>query len=266
MYISIGGYSFQKTYKEGKMDVFHFLETVKYRYRLDRVDLWNGLFSTIDGVLLYPPEEDYIKKIRESLDEKEMTLVNLTIDGAHLWADEQELRNRLYENALSYLKIGEILGAKTVRIDTGGDYYGNTHMTDEQFTYIVKRYKEFSKIAANAGFMIGPENHMGPSLSPKNLKEIAEAVNHSNFGVLLHLDRWHEDQEIGDELVAPWAYHTHLDQKTVTSKQIIEKINMLLDHGYTGAWGIEYNAEGNQFIKVEWMVAMVKQLLEQVEK
>lgn len=266
MQISIGGYSFCNTYKEGKMDVFHYLETIKYRYGLDTVDLWNGTFAKIEGPLLYPPEDDFIKKLREALDEKEMTLVNVAIDGAHLWDDDPVIREKLYENALSYLKIGEILGAKTVRIDTGGDYNGDPRMTDEQFEYIVKRYQEFSEIAAQSGFKVGPENHMGPSLSPRNMNKIAEAVNHPNYGVLLHLGRWQEDKEIGDELIAPWAYHTHLDQKTVIADDTVLKMRMLLDNGYDGCWGIEYNAEGNQFVEMEWIIAMVKKLLVKLEK
>ena len=49
MNISIGGYSFYNTFLDGKMDVFGYLETVKYRYRMDAVDLWNG-FSSIEAV------------------------------------------------------------------------------------------------------------------------------------------------------------------------------------------------------------------------
>lgn len=51
MNISIGGYSFYNTFLEGKMDVFGYLETVKYRYRMDAVDLWNGFF--IDRAIAY---------------------------------------------------------------------------------------------------------------------------------------------------------------------------------------------------------------------
>lgn len=264
MKLSICGFSFQKTFLAGKMDIFHYLETVKYRYRMDTVDIWNGMIAEIDGSLLRLPDEDYIKKIREALDEKEMTVVNFAVDGAHIWDPDPDMRERLYQSALSHLRAAEILGAQTVRIDTGGGYNVDPHMSEEQFKCIVERYQEYCERAADHGYMIGPENHMGPSLSPHHMKRIAEAVNHPNYGILLHLDRWKEAPEIGDELVAPWVYHTHFDAKTATANHAEQKIRMLLDNGYEGLWGIEYNAPNNQFVEMEWLIATVKRLLANV--
>ena len=81
MNISIGGYSFYNTFLEGKMDVFGYLETVKYRYRMDAVDLWNGFFIDRSDSVYKLADKSYIRKIREALDEKEMRVVNFAVDG-----------------------------------------------------------------------------------------------------------------------------------------------------------------------------------------
>lgn len=261
MNISIGGYSFFNTFKEGKMDVFGYLETVKYRYRLDTVDLWNGFFVDRSGPIPKLADEDYIRKIKEALDEKEMTVVNFAIDGAHLWDPDPDMRARLYDNALEHLRAAETLGAQTVRIDTGGSYEHVETLTDEQFEHIVARYREFARRAADFGYKIGPENHMGASLIPAEMKRIAEAVDHPSFGILLHIGRWREDPEHGDAIVAPWTVHTHFDAKTLTSPDATDKVRMLLQQDYTGYWGIEQNSPDNQYAEIEWMVAGVKKLV-----
>ncbi len=56
MNISIASYSFHKTIAAGKMDVFGYLESCKYRYRLDTADIWNGLLRSTDP--------DYASKVR----------------------------------------------------------------------------------------------------------------------------------------------------------------------------------------------------------
>ena len=43
--ISILSYSFRGLLAAGKMDVFGYLESCKYRYGLDAADLWNGPMS-----------------------------------------------------------------------------------------------------------------------------------------------------------------------------------------------------------------------------
>ncbi|MFX3631953.1 MAG: sugar phosphate isomerase/epimerase family protein [Candidatus Pristimantibacillus sp.] len=262
MNISIGSYSFNNMYLEGKMDVFGYLETVKYRYGLDVADLWNGFFIDRGSKpVMKLVEESYIHKIKEALDEKELRVINFAIDGAHLWDPDPDMRKHLYDNALLHLRASVILGAETVRIDTGGTYTEFQTMSDEQFEYTVSRYREFSDFAANNGFRIGPENHMGASLLPREMKRLAEAVDHPAFGFLVHLGRWRADQEEGDRLVAPWAYHTHFDADTAVSDQAIETIRTMKQAGYKGYWGIEHNAPRNQYIETERLIGMVKKLL-----
>lgn len=259
MKISLGGYSFCSTLNEGKMDIFGYLESVKYRYHLDTVDLWNGFFAKLDEDQTTLNSEDDIKKIREALDEREMTVVNHAVDGAHLWDPDPEKRERLYQNALDHLKASEMLGARTVRIDVGGQDVN--HMSDEQFDYVVSRYREYCERAAEHGYMVGPENHFGPAVNPHFLKRIAEAVNHPNFGILLHINRWKVDQAEGNKIVAPWVNHTHFDAATVTSDNAVQVVRTLVDAGYDGYWAVEHNGPGNQYIEVEWAIAAVKRVM-----
>lgn len=264
MKISIGGFSFFNMMNEGKMDTFGYLETCKYRYGLSTVDLWNGTFADTSQSVWKLADDSHIRKIREALDEKEMTVINIAVDGAHLWDEEPDKRKLLYENALAHLRAAHILGAKSVRIDAGDKQSADP--SEEQFEYTVTRYKEYCRIAEEYGFMIGPENHMGSSQDPHYLKRVAEAVDHPNFGILLHMDRWAYDAENGDRIVVPWVYHTHFDGRTVGSFRAEALVKTLVDAGYDGYWAIEYNAPKDQYLEMEWALAAAKRVLRNVYK
>lgn len=259
MNICIGGYSFCNTINAGKMDTFGYLESSKYRYRLDAVDLWNGTFPDCRPDIFRLPDDAYIQKLREALDEKEMSVINIAVDGAHLWDADPDRRTMLYGNAIAYLHIARRLGAKSVRIDTGDKQ--SEPLTEEQFDYTVRQFRDLSRRAAELGLTVGPENHMGASRSPHYLKRVAEAVDHPSFGILLHMGRWAEDEASGDSIVAPWVYHTHFDGKTAASDKAKSLVRTLLDAGYAGYWGIEYNASEDQYAEMAWAIASVQRIL-----
>jgi len=161
MKVSISSYSFHGLLKQGRMDVFGFLESCKYRYGVDAVEIWNG---TLGGRM----DREHLRAIRRALDERGLTLANLCVDGAHLWEDLPEAREKNYRSALAYLEAGEVLGARSVRIDMGG---AGTELTGEQLDYIVMRYKEFTaacleeklRVLFGAGYQgfFGVEHHTG---------------------------------------------------------------------------------------------------------
>ncbi|MGP4078774.1 sugar phosphate isomerase/epimerase family protein [Pseudalkalibacillus sp. R45] len=248
MNISIASFAFHGLLQEGKMDVFGYLESVKYRYHLNKADIWNGM--------LFNTEEDYLKKVREAMDEKGLTLANLCVDGAHLWEEDPGKREHNYQNALKNLRAAEILGAETVRIDMGGH---DIDMSEEQFEYTVDRYKEYASRAKEGGYKVGPENHWGTSRVPSNIKKVYDAVNDPAFGILLHFDNWDVDKENGDRLCAPYAFHTHMAAWTIP--QCDEKIDILFDSGYEGCLGVEHHSGANEYIEVEWQLATVRRAL-----
>ena len=74
--ISILSYSFLGLFRSGQMDIFGYLESCRYRYGLDAANIWNGMLTSMD--------EDYLKKVREALDERDLKLCVLTTDSTHV--------------------------------------------------------------------------------------------------------------------------------------------------------------------------------------
>jgi sugar phosphate isomerase/epimerase len=254
MKVSIASYSFHGLIGAGMMDIFGYLETVKYRYNLDAADIWAGTIGTLDP--------DRITQVKQALTERELVLANYHVDGVHVWEDDPDKREANYRGALAHLQAAAFLGAQTVRIDLGGS---GDDLTDEQIAFAGDRYREYAEFGAAHGFTVGPETHWGPSLNPQVQKRVYEAVNHPAYGVLLHISHFidgHEDE--GDCLVAPWANHTHVDAR-VTRTCLAEKMRLLLDAGYTGYWGVEHHSAQNEYFEVACQLAEVQRTLHQIE-
>lgn len=254
MKISIASYSFHGLRSEGMIDVFGYLETCRYRYRLNTADFWNGLLGA-DEIVWDPL---FQRKVVRALREREMTLVNYHVDGCHIWEDDPDRREVHHRAALAHLRAAATLGAKTVRIDAGGR---GQEWTSEQFDLLVTRYREYCCIAADCGFRIGPESHWGPELVPDNMERLARAVDHPAFGILLHVGHWEQaTPEEGDRRLAPWAVHTHVDART-TRMRLAEAIQILLSAGYDGYWGVEHHSGRNEYAEVAVQLAEVQRVL-----
>lgn len=252
MNVSIASFSFHGLKSKGLMDVFGYLESCRFRYGLSTADIWNGLIS--DNVEFYLNDE-FLKKLRDGLDERELTVVNYHADGCHVWENDKEWREKAHALSLRHLHAAEMMGAKTLRIDAGGR---GQAWTTEQFDTIVGAFKEYCKIAGDAGFRVGPESHWGPELVPDNMEALAKAVDHPAFGILLHLGHWENAPiEEGDSRLAKWAMHTHVDQKT-TETRLESAMKILLDAGYDGCWGVEHHTGKNEYAEVAVQLAAVK--------
>ena len=61
MKVSVASYSFHGMINAGEMDVFSYLDLLKYRYHVDYADIWTeGCLKTLDV--------DFLKRIRKAMD------------------------------------------------------------------------------------------------------------------------------------------------------------------------------------------------------
>lgn len=250
MKISIASYSFHGLTAAGMMDIFGYLESVKYRYRLDAADIWSGTLGST--------EPEHLERVRQALADREMTVANYHVDGVHVWEDDAAKRGQNYVGALAHLEAAAYLGAQTVRIDMGG---AGEALNDVQLEHVIERYREYAEIAATHGYTIGPETHWGPSLVPEVQKAVHDGVNHPNYGVLLHIGHWIDGrEEDGDLMAAPWATHTHVDAR-ITRTRLCEKVKLMLAAGYKGYWGVEHHSARNEYAEVDWQLAELRRCL-----
>lgn len=239
---SIGSWSFHGLFNGGKMNVFGYLESIKYRYRLSHADIWDGMLQSTD--------DDYVELIRQTLVEEQLTIACLNMDDAQVWHDDPDVREQNYQKALKYLKIAHRLGVQALRIDIG---INSTQLTSEQLEFCIKRYREYAQYAHEHGFRVGPQTHQPVSQVPHNLKRINDGVASPGFGIVLNVNRWVEDKEVGDEIVAPFTMHAQFDRAFVdfNGPQLLEKIQVLRNGGYEGCWSLEFRGGVNEYLEVE---------------
>jgi sugar phosphate isomerase/epimerase len=257
--ISILSYSFHGALASGEMDIFGYLEACRYRYALGAADLWSGHFTST--------EPGYVAQVKNALEERDLELADIAVDGAHLWEPEAEAREKNYERAKLFLNIAATLGAKVVRIDAGSR---NEKWTSEEFDFIVKRYQEYCKFAADNGFIVAMENHWGPEKAWANLKAAYEAVDRPNFGVCDHISNWvgtDEDKSAADREVAPWVVHTHLGYDTCINPALLkEKLSNLWNVGYSHYYSIEVWAGKRECFVAGVQLALVRDMLDRIRR
>lgn len=246
---AIASYSFHQLLEEKKIDVFRYLDLLKYRYGVANADLWTGFLPTL--------EEDFLKKIRAELDRRELTLANLCVDGPHLWADDPEERQAHKTKMLEYLRAAKLLGAQTVRVDFGGTD-GHT-MPEEAFDFIVKTYREYCDFCGGEGMRVGPENHWGWDRVPEYLEKVKAAVDHPAYGHLYHFGNFYDEQERGEKLVLTYAMHTHVPANSVPFAKGI--IRDLAAAGYKGVFSVEHHSGVLEEERVEWQLACVRGMI-----
>jgi sugar phosphate isomerase/epimerase len=251
---AVASYSFHGLLGEGKCDVFGYLNMLRYRYNVDYADIWTGFLPTLD--------EDFIKKVREELDRRDLKLANLCVDGPHVWMDSEEDRAAHKAQMLEYIKAAKTLGAQTIRIDFGGSD-GYT-MPDEAFEYIAATYREYCAICYDYGMKIGPENHWGWDRVPAYLKKVKEAVDHPAYGHLYHFRNFYDNAEEGEALCVSYAMHTHVHANSMPyAKSVFAKLDAA---GYEGVYSVEHHSGRLECERVEWQLATVRGLIAELKE
>ena len=254
MRVSVLAYSFHGLLRQARMDVFGFLETCKYRYHLQAADLWSGFLPST--------KDDYIRQVRAALDERELIVPNVAVDGAQVWDNNPGKRKQYYERAMGFLRAANTLGARFVRIDAGGPRA--REWTNEQFDHIVQRYREYAQYAHDHGFRAGAENHWGPESYWPSMRKLYKAVDHPGFAFCCHIGGWTgtaEEKDLADRQSAPWVAHTHIPWN-ITEGPLLEKMTNLRSAGYRGYYSVEHHTAKNEYAEVAVQLAKVRAVLQ----
>ena len=248
---AVMSYSFHGLRNIGAMDIFGYLETVRYRYNLQTADIWNGMLDST--------EAEYIQKVKNAIDERGLEVVNFCCDRAHVWDNDPKTREENEQRAWEYIQVGKALGAKTIRIDVG---IREDQASEEQIEYVAGKYKEYCRAAAKFGAKLGPENHWGASWDPELIEALFQRVDEPNFGLLLHLGNWfgsEEEKDACDRRFASKAMHIHMNYEHCMDADRV--LPPLKEAGYQGCWSIESHKSTNEYNNVAFQLAQARRVL-----
>ncbi|MDR3143186.1 MAG: sugar phosphate isomerase/epimerase [Tannerellaceae bacterium] len=258
--LSTLSYSFHGLAGAGMMDVFHFFESCRYRYGLDTADLWNGMFTSTD--------DEFIDKVHLALEERQLVIPNIAVDGAHIMPAGKDDPAQLRGMQDRYMQIAKRLSVGFVRFDAGpymsegrNDADG---WTDQEFDYIVKRYKELAAFAYDNGFKVGAENHWGPECYWTCMEQLIKAVDHPGFGICMHFGGWHgtkEENRAQEKAAAPYVAHTHIPWDCCEDPALLQRLKVLKDVNYPGYYSVEHHSGKNEYKMVAIQLEKVKAVL-----
>ena len=257
---SIFSYSFHGLVGQGMMDIFHFFETCKYRYGLDAADLWNGMFPQLD--------DKFIDKVHSALEDRQLVIPNIAADGAHIMYFGNDDPVKIREMQDRYMQIAKRLGVGFVRFDAGPQMHDGRKdvdgWTNQEFDYIVKRYKELAQYAYDNGFRVGSENHYGPACVWKHMEKLIKAVDHPGFGICQHFGGWrgtYEENLLAEKAAAPYTLHTHIPWQCSEDPNLHLRLGVLRDVNYPGYYSVEHHSGQNEYNLVEVQLSKVKAVL-----
>jgi sugar phosphate isomerase/epimerase len=285
--ISLCSYSFHKKLEAGEHDVFQYILDCQ-ALGCTQLDLWNGHLpelldqpgrvgeaepvpaarpDTLAGAslewTLLPAEAAYVDRVRAAAEAAGLPVGCLAVDGAHLYEPSAEARALHRLRALRWCAIAARLGARQIRIDSGGP----AEMTSEVFALIVAGYSDLIPRAARLGLDVMMENHWGASRVPENVVEILEAV--PDLGLLFDSGNWPPGRhEAGWARCARFASATHIKtwafdaQGNETTMDLPKAVRHLLAGGYDGCWGIEsVPRAGDEFEAARRSLDLVRRLV-----
>ncbi|MDR3093465.1 MAG: sugar phosphate isomerase/epimerase [Bacteroidales bacterium] len=260
MRISTLSYSFHGLVGKGMMDIFHFFETCKYRYHLDAADLWNGMITST--------EDKFIHKVASALEDYQLFVPNIAVDGAHIMHAGNDDPAKLRALQDRYMQIAKLWGVGFVRFDAGPHMLNGRKdvdgWTNQEFDFIVKRYKELAQYAHDNGFKAGAEVHWGPERCWNHMEKLIKAVDHPGFGICMHFGGWsgtYEENLVAEKAAAKYVCHTHIPWDCCEDINLPKRLSVLRDVGYTGYYSVEQHSAQNEYNLVEVQLGKVRAVL-----
>ena len=252
--IGICSFSFHRLLAAGKQDIFQYIKDCKI-LGCTQLDPWNAHLSPLragddvlhagrnphDSMYLSAGDEEYIASVKAAADAAGLPFGCIAVDGAHIYAAEKEVREANRARAYRWLDVAHKLGAKQVRIDSGdpGEFEGAS------FDLIKEGYRDVIDRATSLGVEVLVENHWGPTRIPENCIKLLENIE--GLRLLLDLHNFDEERRFeGRVICAPYAKSIHLktfefdaDGNEISEERCVVGLQVLLDAGYNGVWGVE---------------------------
>jgi sugar phosphate isomerase/epimerase len=270
---SVASYSFHRLLWDGKQDMFKYIDDSK-DLGMVQLDAWNGhlapLIAETDALKSSSTDWnqaqfstaglEYIAQVRTTSDAAKQPFGCLAIDGAHIYEPTLEARAVNRAAAYRWLDAAARLGAKQVRVDSGG----TPDFPDEQFEIVVDGFNDIIRRAGEHGIEIVIENHWGASHIPENVVKMLEAID--GLALLFDTNNFAKGtQERGWELCPKYARSVHIktfefdDAGNDPTVDIPRVIKLLIETGYNGVWGIEsVPRNGDEYGAVKQTMALIE--------
>ena len=261
--ISLAEWSLHKTLFEKKLDNLDFAMTAKKEFGIDAIEYVNQFFKD------KAKDKAYLAELNKRAADQGVKQLLIMIDGeGNLGDPNLKKRMQAVENHFQWVEAGKTLGCHSIRVNAGsaGSY-------EDQMYRAADGLRALSEFAAEHGLNVIVENHGGLSSNGEWLAGVMKHVDLKNCGTLpdfgnfrLKDNEWYDRYKGVTELM-PFAKavsaksHDFDDKGNETKTDYLKMMKIVLDAGYHGYVGIEY--EGSMLDEFAGIKA-TKALLERV--
>lgn len=261
--ISLAQWSLHRTLSKGEMDNLDFALTAKKTFGIEAVEYVNSFFKT------KAKDESYLSEMKRRAEGEGVKSLIIMCDGEGRLGDpDEDKRTRAVENHYRWIDAAKYLGCHSIRVNAA-----STGSYEEQMKLAADGLRRLAEVGAQKDMNVIVENHGGLSSSGAWLSGVMKKVDHPRCGTLpdfgnfrIAKDEWY-DRYKGVEELMPFAKavsaksHNFDDDGNETRTDYFKMMKIVLDAGYKGYVGIEY--EGSELSESEGIKA-TKKLLERV--
>ena len=256
--ISLAEWSLHKTLFAKKLDNLDFAKTAKQEFGIEAVEYVNQFFKD------KAKDEKYLADLKQRADDLGVKSLLIMIDGEGNLGDPDEAKRKTaVENHYRWVEAAKFLGCHSIRVNAAskGEY-------EEQLKLAADGLRRLSEFGAKHGLNVIVENHGGLSSNGKWLASVIKTVDLPNCGTLPDFGNFGTyDRYEGVRETMPFAKgvsaksHDFDDEGNETKTDYFKMLKIVLDAGYKGYVGIEY--EGSKLDEYSGIRA-TKKLLERV--
>jgi len=256
--ISLGEYSLHRTIGSGKLKHVDFAKHTKQEFGIDAVEYWSGPFQD------KAQDKKYLEEMKTRAADHGVKSLLILVDGeGALGHPEDAERTKAVENHYQWVEAAKQLGCHSIRVNalSKGEF-------DEQMRLAADGLRRLSEFAAKLDIGVIVENHGGLSSNGKWLAGVMQKVALDNCGTLPDFGNFGSyDRYQGVTELMPFAKavsaksHAFDDEGNETRTDYQRMMNIVVDAGYRGYVGIEY--EGAKHPEAEG-IRLTKSLLEKV--
>ncbi len=261
--ISLAEWSLHRALHSKKIDHLDFISLTKTEFGLDAVEYVNSFFFD------KAQDQKYLNEMKTRADDHDVKSLLIMCDNeGNLGDPDENKRNQAVENHYKWAEAAKFLGCHSIRVNARSE-----GSWDNQIELAADGLRRLNEFGDSIGINTIVENHGGLSSNGKWLSAVMERVDHSRVGTLpdfgnfrIQSDEWYDRYQGMKELMpyakAVSAKSHEFDKKgNETGSDFYRIMNIVLDAGYKGYVGIEY--EGNVHTEMEG-IRLTKDLLKKI--
>mgnify|MGYP001183880746 FL=1 len=256
--ISLAQWSLHRAIFGGKIKNEDFAKVTKEEFNISCIEYVNQFFKD------KAEDMDYLKDLKKRADDLGVKTNLIMCDGEGRLGDpDNAKRTQAVENHYKWVLASKFLGGHSIRVNaaSGGEY-------NEQLELAADGLSRLSEFAAKHKMNVIVENHGGLSSNGEWLAAVMKKVGMKNCGTLPDFGNFHDyDRYKGVEETMPFAKavsaksHDFDESGNETKTDYIKMMKIVLNHGYNGFVGIEYEGRGKPEMEG---IKLTKQLLVKV--